>query len=83
MVLAFADREDRIYLHIEILFRYHGMGKSSLYARIGEEGKGKGGLIDGRQTFVFVFAATRRMKNGLLCKWTCILEDVRDDDGLY
>jgi hypothetical protein len=49
--------EDRIYLHIEIIFsRHHGMGKSGLYARIGEEGKGKGGLLTGAKLFIFVFA---------------------------
>lgn len=49
-------------------------------ARCGAEGC----LFDGRQiSVVFVFVAVRRMKNVLLCKSTCILEDVRDDDGLY
>lgn len=37
MVLAFADREDRVYLHIEIIF-----GIMGLYARIGGEGTREG-----------------------------------------
>lgn len=63
----------------------------SLYARMGGEKEYL--LFDGRQltVFCFVFAAIRRMKNGLLCKSTCILEgwmyemmgDVEEEVHMY
>lgn len=85
MVLAFVDR-GQDYLHIEIFSAsWHGQVKPLCSNGEGEQGRARCARrsFDGRQTFICVFAATRRMKNVLLCKSICILEDVRDDDGLY